>query len=419
VPVTYWRLRDDSPPTVKEVARPHSRLRWPRLDRSRRVGRRRRRSIMSVGNPSRRPGVVLELNQREVEFSFFPAVRKQRQWQVSDTIFAVSPWAVMQGTIDSGLSKRRRDEPTAFLQQGREFYVAARERLSANPLLYYYAFLNIGKALLRVRRMTESLDQAHHGLGELSVQKGGGLTLDTAKLVVRDGQSKVHVFPAVMAALGYPRPKNNSKLQVSELLPQIVVGHRQWRDAEDQEERFVRVDVKFRHDDEKKTVWVCLYVRLGDLSRYAITPARTLMDAQLDAAFHQVPSIDSEAHCFELRQPAKYTNKPVNVVQKLAEDVRPYLWEIVSAVPGAAYRRYYLYLTPPGRELLPQIGSLWATLFYLGSVVRYRPHTFEKMIAGPYGPFITEFISAQPEQMLYMLASEMCRREVAQPAIAG
>jgi hypothetical protein len=40
------------------------------------------------------------------------------------------------------------------------------------------------------------------------------------------------------------------------------------------------------------------------------------------------------------------------------------------------------------------------------------------MIAGPFGPFITEFISAQPEQMLYMLASEMCKREVAQPAIA-
>jgi YaaC-like Protein len=58
---------------------------------------------------------------------------------------------------------------------------------------------------------------------------------------------------------------------------------------------------------------------------------------------------------------------------------------------------------------------MWATLFYLGSVVRYRPHTFEEMIASPFGPFITEFISAQPEQMLYMLASEMCAREIHSP----
>jgi hypothetical protein len=375
--------------------------------------------MLDVGDPSRLPGVVLELNQREVEFSFFPAVHKQRRWHVSDTIFAVSPWALMQGEIDSRrLSKLRRAEATAFLQQGHDFYVAAQERLSANPLLYYYAFLNIGKALLCVRRITDSFDHAHHGLRELRVDEGGGLTLNTAKLVVRDGKNKVNVFPAVMAALGYQRPKDDTRLQVSELLPQIVVGHRQWRNAEDQDERFVRVDVKFRHDDEKKAVWVCLYVRLGDLSRYTITPAQVLTGGKIGTAFRQVASLDPNAHCFELSKPAKYKREPVEVLQKLAGQVRVYLWEIVSALPGTAYRRYYLYLTPGGGESLPQLGSMWATLFYLGTVVRYRPHTFDEMIAGPFGPFITEFISAQPNQMLYMLASEMCQREVAQPAIA-
>jgi hypothetical protein len=40
------------------------------------------------------------------------------------------------------------------------------------------------------------------------------------------------------------------------------------------------------------------------------------------------------------------------------------------------------------------------------------------MTAGRYGAYITEFIAAQPEQLLYLLASEMCEREVAKPAIA-
>ena len=39
------------------------------------------------------------------------------------------------------------------------------------------------------------------------------------------------------------------------------------------------------------------------------------------------------------------------------------------------------------------------------------------MLAGPYGAYITEFVAAQPEQLLYLLASELCRREVAKPAI--
>jgi sterol desaturase/sphingolipid hydroxylase (fatty acid hydroxylase superfamily) len=55
--------------------------------------------------------------------------------------------------------------------------------------------------------------------------------------------------------------------------------------------------------------------------------------------------------------------------------------------------------------------------YYLGSIVRYRPHLFEALAQGPYGALVADFIAAQPEQLLYLLASEMCRREVAKPAI--
>lgn len=365
-----------------------------------------------------RPGVVLDIADREIEFSFFPARRRQKKWHLADTIFAVSPWAVMQGAIDSRLPKTRRAEPTAFLEQAQDFYVAARDKISANPLLYYYAFLNVGKALLRVRQVKDSLDHAHHGLGEVPVGKGGGVTLDTAMLKVRDGNDKVYVFPAVLAALKYLPPRKEAKIPVRELLPQIVVGHRQWRDAKDEDERFIRTEVELRHDSTKKLVWACLYVRFGDLSRYGLTSAQVLSEAGLGPAFREVHSLRTENYCFELCHPEKYRREPVEVLRRLADLVRSHLWEIVSAIPGSAYRRYYVYLAPPRTEPLPQIGSLWATLFYLGSVVRYRPHSFDEIIAGPYGPFITEFISAQPEQMLYMLASEMCEREVAQPAIA-
>jgi hypothetical protein len=60
---------------------------------------------------------------------------------------------------------------------------------------------------------------------------------------------------------------------------------------------------------------------------------------------------------------------------------------------------------------------MWALTFYFGSVVRYRPHLFDEILRGPHGAFVSEFISAQPEQMLYMLASELCERDVARPAI--
>jgi hypothetical protein len=85
---------------------------------------------------------------------------------------------------------------------------------------------------------------------------------------------------------------------------------------------------------------------------------------------------------------------------------------------AGAYRRYYVHLTPGGGQRVSQLAALWALWFYFGSVVRYRPHVFAEMTAGRYGAYITEFVAAQPEQLLYLLASEMCEREVAKPVIA-
>ena len=112
-----------------------------------------------------------------------------------------------------------------------------------------------------------------------------------------------------------------------------------------------------------------------------------------------------------------YTGRATDVVADLVDSMRDRLWRIASAVPASNYRRYYLHLTPPAEQSrMPQISSLWALFFYFGSVVRYRPHLFDQ-VAGRYGAFVAEFVSAQPEQMLYLLASELCEREIARPAI--
>jgi hypothetical protein len=45
------------------------------------------------------------------------------------------------------------------------------------------------------------------------------------------------------------------------------------------------------------------------------------------------------------------------------------------------------------------------------------PHVFEDILASDYGPFVNEFMASQPDQVLYLLASEICEREVAKPAL--
>jgi YaaC-like Protein len=368
--------------------------------------------------PAARDGETLSIKGRDVAFSFFPVRFRDRGWTLSDTVFAVSPWAVMQGEIDSRLDGEAHEESTAFLNQSRDFYVTASERLSANPLLFYYAFLNLGKALLRVRGLDASLDHAHHGLGVRNLSEAGS-TPEVAAVRVREDEDKVYVFPELFGLIEDQRFRNGHELPVDDLLSQVVVGHRQWRDASDREERFIVVtDAELMHDRSTKSLWVRLFIDPQDLSRYEFSVQRVVRDGRLAGLFRHVQSPTPDRECLELIETAEYPTDPADGLAPLVARARPALWRIASALPGGAYRRYYLHLTPEGVERATQLSALWALWFYFGSVVRYRPHSFDRMIAGRYGAYLTEFVAAQPEQLLYLLASELCQREVAKPAIA-
>ena len=95
--------------------------------------------------------------------------------------------------------------------------------------------------------------------------------------------------------------------------------------------------------------------------------------------------------------------------------LRPVLWQTVTSAPP--YRRYYLYLSPPGERRLPQWMSLYLTLFWLGSLTRYQPVELLEILDGAYGPFFREFLATQPQQLLYMLASEFKHQDVSRAAV--
>jgi YaaC-like Protein len=367
-------------------------------------------------------GQVLAAKGRALPFSFFPVTRNTRRFGLYDAVFAVNPWSVVRGAVSIELPVASQPEALAFLRQAEDFYRAASAGLSTNPLLLYYAFLNLGKALIRVRGYAGSLDQAMHGLKENTAP--GGTELEDSNVIAKDGGSATNVYPELIQRLGYGRPRNNDSYPVAELLPQVVVGHRIWREtATAHRERFIDLKhIQFIDNREERRLWLRMFLSRGDLSRYSVTRSRLLAEGHLAGMFREVDATpiapSDDLVCLEQQTPLSYTGRPTDVVADLVASVRPQLWRIISAIPGAAYRRYYLHMTPPGQLRLPQLASLWALFYYLGSVVRYRPHLFDELLRSPNGAFISEFISAQADQMLYLLASEFCQREIARPAIA-
>ncbi len=54
-------------------------------------------------------------------------------------------------------------------------------------------------------------------------------------------------------------------------------------------------------------------------------------------------------------------------------------------------------------------------MFYFGSVARYRPSDYEKMLTGKFGWAIEEFLSSQGHQFVYLIANALMKQEVVAP----
>jgi hypothetical protein len=63
--------------------------------------------------------------------------------------------------------------------------------------------------------------------------------------------------------------------------------------------------------------------------------------------------------------------------------------------------------------MMHQLASVYAMTFYFGSMTRYRPTEYQQLLKSELGPFIEEFIHDYPKQFVFLLASEMGKREIA------
>ena len=108
-----------------------------------------------------------------------------------------------------------------------------------------------------------------------------------------------------------------------------------------------------------------------------------------------------------------------NAAQPKRDFAQSRFQELAGMLSQRPYRQYYLYPSPAAQhgQVLPQILSIYAITFYLGSIVRYRPHHFDEILKGDFGPFIETFLNDQPTQFLYLMASEFAQREVTRAAI--
>lgn len=368
-----------------------------------------------------RAGQRLLVKGRQIEFSFWPTRPGRLHYGLQTRLFALDPWAIIRQSVELDCPKARRREALACLEQGRDFYEIGTGRgiEAARPLALYYSYMNLVKAFCLTGGNRATFDRARHGLIEQLGAGGRELVdayLDAAPSLA---QGKAENFDEFMRVLTGAGLQAQSTYSLPALLPQILSGHRLWAQAARREERFiVTQDIQLWHEPAAHEIWLRIYLKAEDLTRFGISHRRLLDETRLGASFREITTNVPGQVCLEQIATQHCPNHyPADHLHHLVAAVRPMLWMTVSTVPP--YRRYYLYLSPPAERatLLPQLLSMYAITFYLGSITRYRPHHFDALLKGSFGPRIRDFVTGQPLQFLYQMASEMAKRDVARPSI--
>jgi hypothetical protein len=373
-----------------------------------------------------RKGTRIKVLQRPLPFSFWPMYRTTRRYGLQSTVFALDPWTLIRASINRRCPSASSAEALSSLEQAQDFYKAATTAgiIASRPLLLYYCFMNLMKAYALTTEQQLSFDKAHHGLAERL--RPPNREFESAFLHAHKSPNArtgaLNLFDELFKALSGTGLAAEQEFDLPVLLPQVVPGHRLWAEAMNVSERFIAIhDIRFSENPDTKEIWLSLDIFADDLTRLGVAHSRLLAETRLAGRFRKVETTDKvqgrKLIRFEQLKARTYTHRASDAVPNLVADIKPFLWATVASVQP--YRRYYVYLAPISEhpQILPQLLSIYAITYYLGSITRYRPHHFDAIIGGPMGPRIEEFISGQPPQFIYLVASEFAEQEVTKPSI--
>jgi len=367
--------------------------------------------------PAARNGKLLTIRGSKVDFSFWPVAKTTRRYGLTSRVYVNDAWPIIAEAIATRCPKKKRDAAQAFRFQAEEYFRAANQayQTATKPLLFYYAFLNLVKAYLLTTTSHQSLShQTKHGLRERANLRqivGSTVTAEPSD------RARLSIFSLFLEAMGAKALTKERKYRLGNLLPQMVPGHRIWCEASKSQERFVRVKLSVFKNARRKRLWLAMYFDEDDSKRLGLSHVEMMRRAALQGSWHVVACSTPMKVKLEQTEPTKYKHRPSDVLASVVKDLKPNIWSIVLSV--SPYRAYYVYLCPKGerRSVLPQLASMYAVMFFLGSVTRYRPEQFENILDSPYGAQIENMLHEIPGQFLFLMASEFLNREVAKASI--
>jgi hypothetical protein len=325
------------------------------------------------------------------------------------SVVTADPWSFLHHIAARELSGANQKRSFAYLDQARDFYEAASNpRLGSKPLLYYYAFLNLAKFALVVRGVPLP-QKIKHGISDPKANSKQQIKFSGQRVTwTGKAQDRSELFPEFLAMLSGKVVADGSA-SIKSLLKQIPTIQRTYCHITEEQNVFLPVhDVALLHANGQ--LWARVAVRRSDAKLEKLLE-RLEKRQSFSRLLTKVRSTNESEIWFETKSVPAVKKGMDNGIRALSKYLMPL--GVSTILTGNGYRLYLSDIAPSMR--LPQLAVVYGVMFYLGSITRYRPHEFERLIRGGESWLIGEYFSTQPNQFIHILCSFLAGRVVHKP----
>jgi YaaC-like Protein len=282
----------------------------------------------------------------------------------------------------------------AYIRQARTFFEAAEVlHHRASPLNYYYAFLNFAKAyiLLRTPRFVD--DNLVHGLRHKA--KSSSLRKQSVR-VLQDG-----VFPLFYKEVTSASISNGARFKIVDLLGYVSDVGYEYRHLKYGEPQYYRCRFAICNSSTTRAQFAIIAAHRPpsiDISKKNLGLNKffdaVTLDKHIARELFGLKAEDMPAYQFyESKQqypPADFAKVPSDIAAKLSGIISynpfndPFLFVLNNRIRSPRLA--------PMHEML----AIYCCMYYLGSLVRYRPDLLEAMLSTKDAWIIERFTKSAP-----------------------
>ncbi|HHY0483029.1 YaaC family protein [Vibrio parahaemolyticus] len=291
-------------------------------------------------------------------------------------------WSFWDYVIKKG-SKDKKGEAflRSLLEQAKHFYISAESSpVKSQPLLFYYSFLNLSKIMINLRGTFGESKMYMHGMSEKHNHK----FVNSEVTKQKQKQQIVQVAHELVSLFDPHISSADIHLNAKSLLNHCVGVHRAYSEIYNQSEIFVRVkSAKLLKDGRELIYRAELACSSSDI-------------AALSSCGYNIVQEGQGVFLEETYSMSTYTPKRGDYYA-LSQQIRAKgIWYFIGN------SSYTMYLSKCPDHRYSQESIIYMIMFYLGSITRYHPYMFDQIFSDKEQWLMSEFLSTQPKQFLYL-----------------